>query len=371
MIKSKKLGKTHKIVKLYSSKKDFILHFLIPLVAFLFVIIFVISPSHPSSGSMEPTIMTNAFVLENKIAYKWHDIERGDIINFRKDGIVYGKRVIGTAGDHIEFHDGYVYINDELLDESDYIPDYVDTNCVETFDVPTGCVFVMGDNREDSYDSRFWEYPYISTSDVISKVIFFCNNIRVPDISKLFKPEADDIVENNSHPLDDYSEDSNVKITTTTSNPIIGTGYTTLAIYDNNLNANVVGLLVLEELYEGNAANEIIKSYGGRKQKASPGTKFVVARYSSTIDPRELYIDCKLLDVDGSLINYNQKEYSSRCYDIYSKIKKCNDCNLYENIYVYFEVPIGIKEYLLKFGEVQIEEFTGINTTANFQIITE
>lgn len=105
-----------------------------------------------------------------------HNPERGDMISFKHvndEGKteVYGKRVIGVAGDEIRFVDGYVYINGEKSVE-EYIEKDVETNCIRTFTVPEGTVFVLGDNREVSYDSRYWEEPYVQCSDIISKYMF-------------------------------------------------------------------------------------------------------------------------------------------------------------------------------------------------------
>ena len=131
-----------------------------------------------ASGSMEPTLMTGDYVFINKLAYAVKDVERGDIICFWsvEYNEYFTKRVVGIPGDHIEFHDGYVYINGFQADESAYIPDGVETNCIRTFDVPDGCVFVLGDNRENSYDSRFFENPYISEKDIIGKFLGIVHN---------------------------------------------------------------------------------------------------------------------------------------------------------------------------------------------------
>lgn len=127
-----------------------------------------------TSGSMEPTVVTGDVDVSCRLAYIVSKPQRGDIITFNslEKNTLMGKRIIGVAGDHIEFHDGYVYINGEQLDESAYLYKDTETNCAATFDVPEGCVFVLGDNRENSNDSRFWENPYISISDIEAKFLF-------------------------------------------------------------------------------------------------------------------------------------------------------------------------------------------------------
>lgn len=126
-----------------------------------------------ASGSMEPTLMTGDVVIYNRLAYVLNNVQRGDIILFHSDeyGMDMGKRIVGIAGDVIEFHDGYVFINGMLCDESAYLDSEIETNSGKSFEVPEGCVFVMGDNRENSKDSRFFENPYISEKSIIGKYL--------------------------------------------------------------------------------------------------------------------------------------------------------------------------------------------------------
>lgn len=140
------------------------------------VFTFILHVGYISSDSMEPTLLVHDITISNRLAYVAHNPERGDMISFKHvndEGKteVYGKRVIGVAGDEIRFVDGYVYINGEKSVE-EYIEKDVETNCIRTFTVPEGTVFVLGDNREVSYDSRYWEEPYVQCSDIISKYMF-------------------------------------------------------------------------------------------------------------------------------------------------------------------------------------------------------
>jgi len=82
------------------------------------------------------------------------------------------KRIIGVPGDEIEFHDGYVYINGAICDESAYLDKDIETNCDKSFTVPNNSYFVMGDNREHSTDSRFFESPYILEDDIMGRVFY-------------------------------------------------------------------------------------------------------------------------------------------------------------------------------------------------------
>lgn len=132
-----------------------------------FVCRFIIIVSTVMSGSMEPTIMTGNTAFCNRLAYKIDMPERGDkiVFLFEETGEYYFKRVIGLQGEEVSFKDGHVYINGELLEE-DYLDPSVVTECDKTFKVPAECVFVLGDNRTNSYDSRFWENPYVSFDDI-------------------------------------------------------------------------------------------------------------------------------------------------------------------------------------------------------------
>lgn len=172
--KTVKEKKEKEPVKLSVSKKKVIklvIDYVLPVVAILYVFNFVLLAGMISSGSMEPTLMTGSVMFGNRLAYVKNNVQRGDIIFFKHENSVAGKRVIGIAGDKIEFFDGDVYLNGEKLEE-DYLAFDTDTNCSESFVVPEGKLFVMGDNRENSSDSRAWENPYVDPSDIVAKLIF-------------------------------------------------------------------------------------------------------------------------------------------------------------------------------------------------------
>ena len=126
------------------------------------------------SGSMENTIPTDSLLVSWHLPYLVSDPQpqRGDVITFWNDELdkLLVKRVIGLPGDEISFADGYVYVNGERLEE-DYLPRQGITRCDKSFMVPRGCLFMLGDNRTSSTDSRFWNDPYVSLSDVRARVL--------------------------------------------------------------------------------------------------------------------------------------------------------------------------------------------------------
>lgn len=107
--------------------------------------------------SMVPTLEDGQFLVVNKLGYRLHPPQRGDIIVFQDP---YSpdrkliKRVIGLPGDSIEIQAGQVLVNDQVLDEP-YLEDAGDSSRAATV-LPEGEYWVMGDNRDNSSDSRSW-----------------------------------------------------------------------------------------------------------------------------------------------------------------------------------------------------------------------
>lgn len=138
------------------------------------------------SESMEPTLMVHDWTVGDRNAYRNDTPHRGDIIIFYTDEDAeeeqasFVKRVIGLPGETVSFVGNKVYINGEPLDESEYLDDSVETECEETFVVPEGSYFMLGDNREVSMDSRYWEDPYVKIEDIESKVMFVIPFHKLP-----------------------------------------------------------------------------------------------------------------------------------------------------------------------------------------------
>ena len=139
---------------------------------------FIIANSRGPSASMENTIMTHDRVIGSRLSYYFTDPERGDIIIFYfPDDITektyYVKRIIGMPGETVDIRDGHVYINgsDTPLDEP-YIREEMETPVELHYEVPEGCYFMLGDNRNYSADSRFWHNTYVKREKIVAKVLF-------------------------------------------------------------------------------------------------------------------------------------------------------------------------------------------------------
>ncbi|HCJ75493.1 signal peptidase I [Thermoguttaceae bacterium LCP21S3_D4] len=136
---------------------------------------FVLINAEIPSGSMENTIMTGDKLIGFRWAYLFSEPERGDIIIFKfpdDESQNYVKRVIGCPGDTVKIENGKVYVNGELLEE-DYLKEtWTIATGPYTFEVPEDSYFVMGDNRNNSYDGRYWTNTYVKKDKILGKAIF-------------------------------------------------------------------------------------------------------------------------------------------------------------------------------------------------------
>lgn len=146
--------------------------------AIALIVIQFVRPVVVHETSMTDTLQPGDYLLMNKIIYKNHEAERGDIVvlhsdlkqdNGREKLLI--KRVIGLPGDTVFISDNSVYINGELLEE-EYIrePGVVPGDIDIT--VPEGEYFVMGDNRGNSIDSRSEEVGCVRHEDLVGKAFF-------------------------------------------------------------------------------------------------------------------------------------------------------------------------------------------------------
>jgi signal peptidase I len=112
------------------------------------------------SQSMEPGMQVGERLLVNKLAYKFHDPERGDIVYFKspETNLNQMKRIIGLPGDIIQVSSGVVYLNGHQISEP-YVHEIARYNVLE-FQIPAANYFVLGDNRNNSNDSSTgWTVP--------------------------------------------------------------------------------------------------------------------------------------------------------------------------------------------------------------------
>lgn len=165
--------------KIYSFFVDTIQTLLLAASIFLVIYVFLFRPFEVSGESMFPTFKNREYILTNLIGLRFAPPKKGDVIVFKaptdreKDFI---KRVIGTPGDTVALHDGFVFVNNQKLDESGYLREDVRTyggsfmkESVDVF-VPPGKYLVMGDNRPYSSDSREW--GLLKREDVIGKSFY-------------------------------------------------------------------------------------------------------------------------------------------------------------------------------------------------------
>ena len=141
-----------------------------------FLIVQVVKPTIVSGQSMYPTLNDKDYLILNRMAYKLGDINRGDIIVFKSDlkqengkekDLI--KRVIAIPGDHLVIKDSKVYINGEVQNEP-YIHNEYTSGDIDIV-IPENDVFVMGDNRENSRDSRSSDVGLVNESDIIGEVM--------------------------------------------------------------------------------------------------------------------------------------------------------------------------------------------------------
>ena len=127
------------------------------------------------TASMEPAIKAGSFGIAWRLPYiinSRKNIERGDIVIFRREGDrrLLCKRVIGLPGETVEIYDGRVYINENVLKE-DYAQGYTEGEICIT--VPPDNLFLLGDNREHSFDSRFWSESSINERRIYARIIAY------------------------------------------------------------------------------------------------------------------------------------------------------------------------------------------------------
>ena len=136
---------------------------------------FVIVNAHVPTGSMRPTIESGTRLVAFRGSYIFSAPARYDVVVFvsPNDGqTLYVKRIIGLPGDRLDIIDGQVFIGGSplALDEWYLLEQPWPQN--QSFLVPCGEYFVMGDNRNDSRDSRAWAYPFMPRENILGRAVF-------------------------------------------------------------------------------------------------------------------------------------------------------------------------------------------------------
>lgn len=149
-----------------SRSKNYFKEFLPYIIIIIMVILiksYVVSPIRVNGESMDSTLKDGDIMLLNEIGYRFDDIERFDIVVIRRGDDYLIKRVIGLPGEEVKYYNNKLYINGKRVKEP--------YNREETFDftatVFDGEYYIMGDNRDDSTDSRI--FGAVSKDDIIGK----------------------------------------------------------------------------------------------------------------------------------------------------------------------------------------------------------
>ncbi|EGO63123.1 signal peptidase I [Acetonema longum] len=152
--------------------KDWLISILIAVVLAFFIRSFIVELYMVEGPSMRPTLVNSERLVVNKFIYRFKEPQRGEVIVFRyprdpsRDFI---KRVIGVAGDKIEIRDGQVFLNGQLQNEN-YILERT-RGSYPLVTIPQGHIFVMGDNRNNSEDSRFRDVGFVPLDLVKGKAM--------------------------------------------------------------------------------------------------------------------------------------------------------------------------------------------------------
>lgn len=144
-------------------------------VAVLLLKEFVIINAFIPSGSMEHTISPGDRLIGNRLAYVVREPERGDIVIFQypdDEAQLFVKRIIGLPGETVTIEDAKVYIGGSLLEEDYLKEEWTVDNGPYTFEVPEDCYLVLGDNRNNSKDARYWENTYVEAEQILGEAGF-------------------------------------------------------------------------------------------------------------------------------------------------------------------------------------------------------
>lgn len=126
---------------------------------FVLILRFVLLVGYVPTPSMEPTLPQNSIIIGTRL---FGELKTGDIIVFQKDGVLVVKRIAGSPGERID-------LTKISYMESVPIPIYEQ----EVITVPENAYFLLGDNSQNSWDSRYWDDPFVPAEAIVAKVIKF------------------------------------------------------------------------------------------------------------------------------------------------------------------------------------------------------
>lgn len=137
-----------------------VLHDLSLAVLFCFFLVSFVAQAFRVQGtSMLPLLADGERIIVNKLSYRFHPIERGDVVVFwypKDPSVSFIKRVVGRPGDTVETRRGQLYVNGQRVQE-DYVKrNFRDEETLASVVVPPGYYYVLGDHRSSSNDSRSW-----------------------------------------------------------------------------------------------------------------------------------------------------------------------------------------------------------------------
>ncbi len=169
-------------MKIFKIVIDFVMDILETVVfigsIFIVIYLFILTPNQVKGASMDPTFQTGDYILTSRVTYKFRRLERGDVVVFKSPknpDIEYIKRIIGLPGDVINISNSVVKVNNIELTER-YIAaatNLWEGGCITDnvpYTVPSDYIFVMGDNRPRSSDSR--EFCAVTIDSIIGDVFY-------------------------------------------------------------------------------------------------------------------------------------------------------------------------------------------------------
>lgn len=133
---------------------------------------FVYANAEVPTGSMIPVVQPGDRLIINRLSYLFCDPERGDIVMFANpdnEKKNYLKRIIGLPGEKLEIRAGFIYINDSENPLSEPYLNDLPNGDFGPYNIPEGCYFMLGDNRDNSLDAREWENKYVKKEKIVGK----------------------------------------------------------------------------------------------------------------------------------------------------------------------------------------------------------